>query len=202
MGKFKRFVDDNALKDLFLHGRKFTWSNERETTTLTKIDRAFVSVDWELDHPECLLQALSTEHSDHCPLHLALEEHMHARRSFRFEKFWVKMDGFLDVVKEAWVCDPDITDPFFCLDIMLRNTARALATWGQKEIGNMKLQIAIANIVIMRFDCAQESRSLTEFERWLRRTLKQLVLGLASPERTIARQRSRITWLQEGDANT
>lgn len=28
MGRFKRFVDDNALKELFLHGRRFTWSNE------------------------------------------------------------------------------------------------------------------------------------------------------------------------------
>ena len=46
MGKFKRFVDNNALKELFLHGRKFTWSNERETPTLTKIDRAFVSMEW------------------------------------------------------------------------------------------------------------------------------------------------------------
>ncbi|XP_073358219.1 uncharacterized protein [Aegilops tauschii subsp. strangulata] len=110
MGKFKRFVDDNALKELLLHGRKYTWSNERETPTLTKIDCAFVSVDWELEHPDCLLQALSTEYSDHCPLHLALHERVHVRRRFRFEKFWVKMDGFLDVVKEAWVCHPDITD--------------------------------------------------------------------------------------------
>ena len=133
---------------------------------------------------------------------LTLQEAMHIKRRFRFKKFWVKMDGFLDVVNEAWVCDPAITDPFMRLDIMLRNMARVLAAWGHKEIGNIKLQIAIANIVIMRFDCAQENRRLTEEERWLRRTLKQLVLGLASLERTIARQRSRITWLKEGDANT
>ena len=43
---------------------------------------------------------------------------------------------------------------------------------------------------------------LTEEERWLRRTLKHLVLGLASLERTIMRQRSRLRWLQEGDANS
>ena len=60
MSKFRRFVEDNSLKELFLHGRRFTWSSEREVPTLTKIDRAFVSIDWELDHPECLLQALST----------------------------------------------------------------------------------------------------------------------------------------------
>lgn len=29
MGKFCRFVDDLELKELHLHGRKFTWSNER-----------------------------------------------------------------------------------------------------------------------------------------------------------------------------
>ena len=108
----------------------------------------------------------------------------------------------MDIVKEAWACDLGITDPFLRLDIMLRNTARALAACGQREIGNIKLQIAIANIVILWFDYAMENRRLTEEERWLRRTLKQLVLGLASLERTIARQRSRITWLKEGDANT
>jgi vacuolar-type H+-ATPase subunit B/Vma2 len=32
--------------------------------------------------------------------------------------------------------------------------------------------------------------------------LKVSLLGLASLERTIARQRSRMRWLQEGDANT
>ena len=54
----------------------------------------------------------------------------------------------------------------------------------------------------MRFDCAQETRLLTDEERLLRRTLKQLVLGFGSLERTITRQKSRITWLREGDANT
>jgi hypothetical protein len=36
----------------------------------------------------------------------------------------------------------------------------------------------------------------------LRRLLKKKLLGLASLERTIARQRSRILWLQEGNACT
>ena len=39
-------------------------------------------------------------------------------------------------------------------------------------------------------------------ELWLRRTLKLALLGLASLERTIDRQRSRIRWLKDGDANT
>jgi hypothetical protein len=44
--------------------------------------------------------------------------------------------------------------------------------------------------VIFRFDVAEEFRVLSPGEQWLRRTLKLAVLGLASLERTIARQRS------------
>lgn len=76
MGRFKRFVDHNGLKELYLHGHRFRWSNEWESPTLTKIDRVFVSVDWEMEHPDCFLQALSTAYSDHCTLHLALSEHI------------------------------------------------------------------------------------------------------------------------------
>jgi hypothetical protein len=47
-----------------------------------------------------------------------------------------------------------------------------------------------------------ESRQLLPDERALRRLLKKKLLGLASLERTIARQRSRILWLREGDACT
>ncbi|XP_073355120.1 uncharacterized protein [Aegilops tauschii subsp. strangulata] len=140
--------------------------------------------------------------SDHCLLFLSLEEHILPQKRFWFELFWVKLEGFLDAVQEAWVCDPRIVDPFHQLDVLLRNTMRALSAWGEKKIGNIKLQIAVAKLVILRLDCAQEGRLLSAEERWLRGMLKHVVLGLASLERTIARQRSHIRWLTEGDANT
>ena len=48
----------------------------------------------------------------------------------------------------------------------------------------------------------QECRLLSPHDDWLRRQIKASYLGLASLERTIARQRGRITMLKEGDANT
>jgi hypothetical protein len=47
-----------------------------------------------------------------------------------------------------------------------------------------------------------ESRLLSPEERALRRLLKKKLLGLASLERTLARQRSHLLWLWEGDACT
>lgn len=62
--------------------------------------------------------------------------------------------------------------------------------------------MAVANWVIFRFNKVQETRLLSEAELWLWRTLKHSLLGLASLERTIDRQRSRFRWLKEGDANS
>jgi hypothetical protein len=59
----------------------------------------------------------------------------------------------------------------------------------------------MANELILRLDAAQEGRPLSPDELGLQRGLKHRVLGLASPERTIARQRARVAGLRAGDAN-
>lgn len=45
--RFRRLLSDLELKQLHLHGRLFTWSNERTHRTLERIDRIFISLDWE-----------------------------------------------------------------------------------------------------------------------------------------------------------
>jgi hypothetical protein len=100
--------------------------------------------------------------------------------------YWLKLEGFDDAIKEAWVCDQEITDPFKRLDAMFHNAVATLQAWGQKKTGNIKIQLAMANSLIFHLDAAQERRALSGVERWLRSVLKQLVLGLASLERTMA----------------
>ena len=73
---------------------------------------------------------------------------------------------------------------------------------GQRTTGNIKLLMAVATFVICRFDKAQEARILTDQELWLCRTLELALLGMASLERTIERERSRMRWVKERDANT
>jgi hypothetical protein len=123
-------------------------------------------------------------------------------RRFKFEAFWLNLEGFEEALREAWVCDPGIVDPLRRLDALFRNAAEYFQTWGERKVGNIKLKIAMANTLILRFDVSQESRTLSHAKAWLRKVLKHVVLGLSSLERTIARQRSRIRWLREGDANT
>jgi hypothetical protein len=69
-------------------------------------------------------------------------------------------------------------------------------------VSDIKLQLVMAHELILRLDTAQELRTLSAHEVSLRKQLKLKCLGLASLERTIARSRSRLVWLKEGDANT
>lgn len=69
-------------------------------------------------------------------------------------------------------------------------------------IGSVRLQLAVAREVVQQLDAAQDRRALSEPELEVRWELKYKTLGLSSMARTIARQRSCIQFLAEGDANT
>jgi hypothetical protein len=168
------------LKEVYLNGRRFTWSNERAQPTLEKLDRVFSTVDWEELFPDAFLSAMSSGPSDHCPLVLNLAPDLLRGRRFQFQSFWPKMDGFLDVVREVWTAQDADSNPFKTLDNKLRATAKCLSSWSTKFIGSVKTQILLASELILRFDIAMESRQLSPDERALRRLLKKKLLGLAS----------------------
>ncbi|WVZ53725.1 hypothetical protein U9M48_004630 [Paspalum notatum var. saurae] len=86
--------------------------------------------------------------------------------------------------------------------LKLQRLSRGLKKWSQRKVGNVRSQLAVAKEILHRLEIAREMRDLSQGEEWLRRKLKLHCLGLASLERTFARLRSRVLYLQEGDANT
>ena len=179
--------------------------NERDNPTLERLDRVFVSEDWTFTFPNHELSVLASECSDHAPL-LKTDCSLPRCLRFHFENFWPKCDGYLQVVEEAWNSPPpwppESADVFSCLDYKLRNTAKMLKSWSAKHVGAVRLQLAIAKEIVLRLDAAQDRRSLAPHELALRRKAKLCSLGLASLQRTMVRQRARITYLAEGDAST
>jgi exonuclease III len=70
-----------------LNGRRYTWSNEQDSPTLTRIDRLLCTSDWELTFPTCFLHSLPSLMSNHTPLLLQGEILHYKNPSFRFKNF-------------------------------------------------------------------------------------------------------------------
>jgi hypothetical protein len=62
---------------------------------------AICTEDWEALYPECMLQSLPSETSDHCPLLLSLSEGSTSKQRFHFESFWTKLPMFMDTVQDS-----------------------------------------------------------------------------------------------------
>jgi exonuclease III len=204
-GRLTRFRDTlNAcdLKDIHLQNRKFTWSNEQDSPTMSRIDAFFSNEEWDLTHDNHILHALSSSLSDHCPLLLASCHGPKKPHSFRFEEFWVDIPGFFDVVNKAWAEPTYHSEPYHILRTKLTLTGKRLMVWSKGLFSNAKIQLHMALQVIYHLDLAMESRQLSPEERDIRARLKRRVIGLASLERSRKKQRARINNLCHGDANT
>uniref|UniRef100_A0A453EYK4 Endonuclease/exonuclease/phosphatase domain-containing protein n=1 Tax=Aegilops tauschii subsp. strangulata TaxID=200361 RepID=A0A453EYK4_AEGTS len=101
MGKFRRLVNDLALKEVYLNGRRYTWSNEQSLPTLVHLDRVLCTSDWEDGHGECHLTCLASVVSDHSPLLLDCAPAPVLHRRFHFEDHWLRLDGFHETVAAA-----------------------------------------------------------------------------------------------------
>jgi hypothetical protein len=89
MGAFKAVIDDLSLKEIELNGR--TWSNEQDNLTLTRIDRFFCTMDWELTFPTCFLHSvpslMQTTHTSFCRGSLSTTAHVLSLQKF-FRYTW------------------------------------------------------------------------------------------------------------------
>ena len=70
INRFRATIDIMELAPLTLRGRNFTWCNDQQMSTMTKIDHMLASANWLDLFPRTDLQALASLGSDHCPLFL------------------------------------------------------------------------------------------------------------------------------------
>jgi hypothetical protein len=124
--------------------------------------------------------------SDHTPLLLQGELDHYCNPSFRFENFWTDMQGFQEVVHEAWGRPVNTELPIKRLHVKLARAAKSIKKWHREKIGDTKLQLAIIKEVILQLEAAQESRALTSQEAELRRRLKIRCTGLATIEKFVS----------------
>jgi hypothetical protein len=112
------------------------------------------------------------------------------------------LEGFLDTVHDAWESVGTVNCPFLTLHHKLKKAAKRLQAWSDRQVGHIRSQLALAKEISHKLEIAQDERVLTPDEFWLKSKLKKHSLLLSSLKHTMARMRSRILWLKDGDANT
>ncbi|CAN1165552.1 hypothetical protein LINPERHAP2_LOCUS26210, partial [Linum perenne] len=102
MDGFNDFISEWGLIDLPMRGATFTFSNLQRDTSLSRLDRALVSMDWEDFYFECNLRAFERTCSDHCPLLLDCAPVRGWRRPWKFELMWLQAIDFQEVAGSCW----------------------------------------------------------------------------------------------------
>jgi hypothetical protein len=97
---FNAVIESLEMKEIYLKGCHFTWSNNLDPPTFEKLDRVFMSIDWELEFPNVSVIALRRSRSDHTPLLLnaMVTSQLSTHTQFKFELGWLISDGFHDMV--------------------------------------------------------------------------------------------------------
>lgn len=123
-------------------------------------------------------------------------------KTFRFETFWPKLPGYLDVVQHVWEPPVRTLDNIKVIHINLCHLAKTLKTLTRKHFCELRLKSEVATEIVRLLDEAQEHKQLSTPELALHRKGKGMILAFSALRKIKIHQRSCLLWLKVGDANT
>lgn len=159
-----------------------------------RLDRAFATRAWLHCFPLCKLPVFHASASDHDPILLDLFSVNLSRKQFKFhfENTWLQEPKFHKETIEYWLSLP----PCHILPNLI-SMSRFMAKWGRnffhKFRDKIKKQKELLSSLVNRVDSAGVKSYFEEKE-----SLNELLLH----EEVYWKQRAKVFWLTEGDANT
>ena len=167
-----------------------------------RLDRGVANPEWKLLFPNAIVRHIVVASSDHMGLLVdgvpgPAQTVQRRRRLFRFEHTWVREPGYEDVIRGAWNSAMS-GSPMFCLTQKIKECRVQLLKWSQAQVRATPNLIANKKVQLQEL----ESQPMNLYNGQAVNNLRHELTALMLKEETLWRQRSRNSWLKEGDQNT
>jgi hypothetical protein len=201
MMNFCEVLSHCDLHDLGFVGTPWTFDNKQkgERNVKVRLDRAVASPEWSALFPNMRVRHLISSRSDHCPLLISADmglDRTPTNPIRRYEVMWEREPSLNAAVEESWsriIKTQDLGD----INTSLKAVMCSLYSWKSKNIGNVPKELERKRKQLEALSIRTDDESLAK-KRLLEKDMDELLYR----EEIMWLQRSRISWLREGDRNT
>ena len=201
---FNSIIHSLSLREIFMWGGLYTWSNNQKDPTLEKLDRVLMSPEWEDMFPLVFVQKIVRELSDHNVLIVDSNDNKKKikEKKFRFDINWLKNPDFLPLVRKIWEKPVRGNDSIDTFNIKIKRIKKFFKGWGSNLFGHNKKRKQELKNELQQMETLEELVGLSPEEQHMRFQIQVELYNLYTEEESYWYQKAHGNWLLEGDLNT